>query len=177
MSRKQCAWPLDVGLAGCSIEDWSAADERLYSVEAAAERVAAAAQAAHSGPVHLVLTARAENHLRGNPDLEDTIARLRAYQEAGADVLDAPGLLRAEDIRAVVESVDLPVNVLARPGMPPVAELADLGVKRVSVGGSFAFAGFGAVAEAAEELLTSGTYGFMDIASTGSKAARAAFSD
>ncbi len=168
---------LDVGLAGCSIEDWSSADEHLYSMEAAAERVAAAAQAAHSGSVHLVLTARAENHLRGNPNLEDTIARLRAYQDAGADVLYAPGLIRAEDIRAVGEAVDLPVNVLARPGMPPVVELAELGVKRVSVGGSFAFAGFGAVADAAQELLTSGTYGFMGIATTGSKAARSAFSD
>ncbi|HEX5852830.1 MAG TPA: isocitrate lyase/phosphoenolpyruvate mutase family protein [Solirubrobacteraceae bacterium] len=168
---------LDVGLAGCSIEDWSAANERLYSAEDATERVAAAAQAAHAGPVHLVLTARAENYLRGNPDLDDTIARLQAYQEAGADVLYAPGLLRAEDIRAVVDSVDLPVNVLARPGMAPVSELAELGVKRVSVGGSFAFAGLGAVVDAANELLNSGTYEFMDIATTGSKAARSAFAD
>jgi 2-methylisocitrate lyase-like PEP mutase family enzyme len=166
---------LDAGLSGCSIEDWSAADGRLYSVEEATERVAAAAQAAHAGAVHLVLTARAENHLRGNPDLYDTIARLQAYARAGADVLYAPGLLRAEDIRAVVESVDAPVNVLARPGMPPVPELAELGVKRVSVGGSFAFAGLGAVVDAATELLNSGTYGFMDIATTGSKAARSAF--
>lgn len=166
---------LEAGLAGCSIEDWSAADERLYSAEIAAERVAAAARTAHSGPVHLVLTARAENYLRGNPDLEDTIARLRAYQEAGADVLYAPGLVRAEDIRAVVESVDTPVNVLARPGMPSVAELGELGVKRVSVGGAFAFAALGAAADAATELLTSGTYGFMDIATTGSKAVRSAF--
>ncbi len=168
---------LDVGLAGCSIEDWSAADERLYSADAAAERVAAAAEVAHTGPVHLVLTARAENHLRGNPDLGDTIARLRAYEQAGADVLYAPGLLRAEDIRAVVESVKRPVNVLARPGMPPVSELAALGVKRVSVGGAFAFASLGAVVDAATELLNSGTYGFTDIAATGSKAARSAFAD
>jgi 2-methylisocitrate lyase-like PEP mutase family enzyme len=166
---------LDAGLVGCSIEDWDPREARLYDAEVAAERVAVAAQTAHSGPVHLVLTARAENHLRGNPDLEDTIARLRAYQEAGADVLYAPGLVRAEDIRAVVESVDMPVNVLARPGMPSVAELGELGVKRVSVGGAFAFAALGAAADAATELLTSGTYGFMDIASTGSKAARTAF--
>jgi 2-methylisocitrate lyase-like PEP mutase family enzyme len=166
---------LDAGLAGCSIEDWSASNERLYSAEVAAERVAAAAQVAHAGPVHLVLTARAENHLRGNPDLGDTIARLQAYQEAGADVLYAPGLLRAEDIRAVVDSVDHPVNVLARPGIPTVPELADLGVKRVSVGGAFAFAGLGAVANAANELLSKGTYEFMNTAATGAKAARSAF--
>jgi 2-methylisocitrate lyase-like PEP mutase family enzyme len=89
---------LDAGLAGCSIEDWSAAEQRLYDKDAAAERVAAAAQVAHSGPVRLVLTARAENYLRGNPDLGDTIARLQAYQQAGADVLYAPALDRPEDL-------------------------------------------------------------------------------
>jgi 2-methylisocitrate lyase-like PEP mutase family enzyme len=166
---------LDAGLAGCSIEDWDPREARLYSAEIAAERVAAAAQTAHSGPARLVLTARAENYLRGNPDLEDTIARLRAYQQAGADVLYAPGLVRADEIRTVVESVGAPVNVLARPGMPSVAELGDLGVKRVSVGGAFAFAALGAAADAAKELLTSGTYGFTDIATAGSKAARTAF--
>ena len=165
----------DAGLAGCSIEDWDPRETRLYGAEIAAERVAVAAQTAHAGPVHLVLTARAENYLRGNPDLEDTIARLRAYQEAGADVLYAPGLVRAEDIHAVVESVDKPVNVLARPGMPSVAELGELGVKRVSVGGAFAFVALGAAADAAAELLTSGTYGFMDAVTRGSKAARSAF--
>ena len=107
---------LEIGLAGCSVEDWSRANGRLYDAEAAAERVAAAAEAAHAGPVHLVLTARAENYLRGNPDLRDTIARLQAYQEAGADVLYAPALDRPEDIRDLVSSVDLPVNVLARAG-------------------------------------------------------------
>jgi 2-methylisocitrate lyase-like PEP mutase family enzyme len=163
---------LDVGLAGCSIEDWSASQERLYDLGDAAERVAAAAQAAHAGPVRLVLTARAENYLRANPDLGDTIARLQAYQEAGADVLYAPGMDRRQDIRDLVASVDLPVNVLARPGVPAVAELAALGVKRVSVGGAFAFAAFGAAALAARELLSEGTYGFTELSAAGAKAMR-----
>jgi 2-methylisocitrate lyase-like PEP mutase family enzyme len=168
---------LDVGLAGCSVEDWSDAEDRLYGIEAAAERVAAAAEVAHGGPVHLVLTARAENHLRGNPDLRDTIARLQAYQEAGADVLYAPALDRPEDIRELIASVDLPVNVLARSGTPPVEELAALGVKRVSVGGAFAFAAFGAAVGAARELLAEGTYGFTELSAVGGKAARAAFAE
>jgi 2-methylisocitrate lyase-like PEP mutase family enzyme len=166
---------LDVGLAGCSIEDWSSAEQRLYDKDAAAERVAAAGQAAHAGPARLVLTARAENHLRGNPDVHDTIARLQAYEEAGADVLYAPALDRPDDLRELLASVDLPVNVLAGPATPPVAELAALGVKRISVGGAFAFAAYGAAAKAADELLSEGTYGFMDLSSAGAKAAHKAF--
>jgi 2-methylisocitrate lyase-like PEP mutase family enzyme len=168
---------LDVGLAGCSLEDWSSSGERLYDIRTAAERVRAAAHAAHDGPVRLVLTARAENYLRGNPDLRDTIERLQAYQEAGADVLYAPGLDRPADLRSLVASVDLPVNVLARSATPTVAELAALGVKRVSVGGGFAFAAYGAVVQAAGELLRDGTYGFTELSAVGSKAARAAFVD
>jgi len=168
---------VEVGLAGCSVEDWSAVDGRLYDAAAAAERVAAAAEAAHAGPVHLVLTARAENYLRGNPDLRDTIARLQTFQEAGADVLYAPALDRPEDLRELIASVDLPVNVLVRPGAPSVAELTALGVKRVSVGGAFAFAALGAVVQAATELLSEGTYGFTEISVAGAKAARAAFVD
>lgn len=167
---------LEVGAAGCSVEDWSAADGRLYGIEVATERVAAAAEAAHAGPVRLVLTARAENHLRGNPDLRDTIARLQAYQQAGADVLYAPGLDSARDIGQLVSSVELPVNVLARAGVPSVAELAALGVKRVSVGGAFAFAALGALVGAARELLDEGTYGFLEMSAVGAKAAQAAFS-
>jgi len=166
---------LETGLAGCSIEDWSGSDRRLYDAGVAAERVAAAAEVAHAGPVRLVLTARAENYLRGNPDLRDTIARLRAYQAAGADVLYAPGLDRPEDLRELLASVELPVNVLARASTPPVAELGALGVKRVSVGGAFAFAAFGAALEAAGELLNEGTYGFTQLAGAGAKAVRAAF--
>jgi 2-methylisocitrate lyase-like PEP mutase family enzyme len=165
----------EVGLAGCSVEDWDGAAGRLYDTEAAAERVMAAAEAAHATGVHLVLTARAENYVRGKPDLRDTIARLQAYREAGADVLYAPALDRAEDIRTLLASVDRPVNVLVRPGVPPVAELTRLGVKRVSVGGAFAFAALGAAAQAGTELLTDGTYGFTELSSAGVKAARAAF--
>jgi 2-methylisocitrate lyase-like PEP mutase family enzyme len=134
-----------------------------------------AAEAAHRGPVGLVLTARAENHLRGRPDLADTIDRLQAYQQAGADVLYAPGLTRLADIRQVVASVDRPVNVLARPGVPPVAKLAEVGVRRVSVGGGFAFAALGALVEAATELLEDGTYTFWDRAGLGSQTTRSAF--
>jgi 2-methylisocitrate lyase-like PEP mutase family enzyme len=165
------------GLAGCSVEDFTGReDEPIYAAPLAAERIAAAAEIAASGPIRLVLTARAENYLHGRPDLADTIARLQAYQEAGADVLYAPGLTSLADIRQVVTSLDRPVNVLALPGGPVVSELAAAGVRRVSVGGGLAFAALGAVAEAARELRERGTYGFMDHAATGRTAARAAFS-
>jgi len=168
---------LEAGLAGCSVEDHSGRqDEPIYGLALAAERVAAAAEVAHAGPVRLVLTARAENYLHGPPDLADTIARLQAYQEAGADVLDAPGLSRLEDIRRVVASVDRPVIVLAVAGAPTVAELAAAGVSRVSVGGAFAFAALGALVEAARELRTAGTYGFLERARVGKEGARSAFS-
>src|SRR3954447_13866731 len=167
---------IDAGLAGCSIEDFTGDDDDpIYEAGLAAERVAAAAAAAHSGPRALVLTARSDNFLHGRRDLADTIARLQAYQEAGADVLYAPGLRDLADIRQVVESVDRPVNVLALPGAPPVSELASAGVARISVGGAFAFAALGAAADAARELLERGTYGFWELAGPGSKAARAAF--
>jgi len=146
-------------------------------LEAAVERVTAAVEVAHSGAAEVVLTARAENYLHGRPDLEDTIARLQAYEAAGADVLYAPGVKSADDIGAFVSSLGRPVNVLAMPGVPPVAELAALGVCRVSVGGAFAFAALGAVVEAATELREQGTYGFAERARTGSRAARAAFAD
>jgi 2-methylisocitrate lyase-like PEP mutase family enzyme len=167
---------IETGLAGCSIEDYSGpADDSIYDAGLAAERVAAAAEAAHGGPVHLVLTARAENHIHGRDDLDDTIARLQAYQEAGADVLFAPGLAAADDIRRVVSSVDLPVSVLAVRGTPSVGELADLGVARVSVGGAFAFAALGAAVEAARELLDDGTFGYLDRMAAGRAAVRSAF--
>jgi 2-methylisocitrate lyase-like PEP mutase family enzyme len=168
---------LEVGLAGCSVEDWSSEGQHLYEPQVAAERVAAAAKVAHSGPVRLVLTARAENYLRGKPDLDDTIARLQAYQEAGADVLYAPALDRPEELAALLRSVDLPVNVLVRTGVPSVSELSALGVKRVSVGGAFAFAAYGAMVGAANELLEHGTYGYVDLSAAGVKAARGAFTD
>jgi 2-methylisocitrate lyase-like PEP mutase family enzyme len=168
---------LDAGLAGCSVEDYARDADAIYDAALAAERVAAAAEVAHAGPVHLVLTARAENLLHGRPDLSDTISRLQAFQEAGADVLYAPGLKSLEDIRQVVASVDRPVNVLALPGAPSVAELAGAGVGRVSVGGAFAFVAFGAMVEAARELSEQGTYSYGARAGTGIKAVRAAFGD
>jgi 2-methylisocitrate lyase-like PEP mutase family enzyme len=168
---------IDAGLAGASIEDYTRSEEKLYDIGLASERVAAAAEAAHGGPSRLVLTARAENHLYGVTDLSDTIARLQAYQEAGADVLYAPGLSRLEDIRQVVSSVDRPVNVLGRPGAPSVAELAAVGVRRVSVGGAFAYAALGAAVEAASELLDEGTYGYFERAGVGLQAARSAFAE
>jgi len=161
---------LGAGLAGCSIEDWSG--DAIYEPEHAAERVAAAAEVAHGGDVHLVLTARAENHIHDRDDLADTIARLQSFQESGADVLYAPGLTKLDDIRQVVSSVDVPVNVLALPGAPPVSELAQVGVARISIGGGFAYVAMGAVAEAARELREEGTYGFWDTASVGAKAWR-----
>ena len=167
---------IEVGLAGASVEDFTGlADDPIYDARFAAERVAAAAEAAHAGPGQLVLTARAENYLRGRPDLADTIARLQAYQEAGADVLYAPGLRSAEDIRQVVREVDRPVNVLALNGAPPVAELASAGVSRISVGGAFAFAALGAVVSAATELRDQGTYGYWANSAAGAAAARRAF--
>ena len=169
---------LAAGLAGASIEDYSGRDEApFYEIDHAAERVAAAAEVAHGGPVRLVLTARAENHLRGVDHLGDTIARLQAYEEAGADVLYAPGLRSLEDIRQVVSSVGLPVNVLAFPGVPTVPELATAGVKRVSVGGAFAFAALGATVEAAQELLGERTYGYLERTGLGLQFARPAFAE
>jgi 2-methylisocitrate lyase-like PEP mutase family enzyme len=167
---------IGTGVAGCSIEDSTGLrDDPIYPLELAAERIAAAAEAAHGGAHRLVLTARAENHLHGRNDLGDTIARLQRFQEAGADVLYAPGLVRAEDIRAVVSSVDRPVNVLARPGVPPVAQLAALGVARVSVGGSFAFAALDGLVQAAEELRDRGSYEYAQRAARGSSFVRKAF--
>jgi 2-methylisocitrate lyase-like PEP mutase family enzyme len=148
------------GLAGCSIEDYSRDADSIYELPLAAERIAAAAEAAHNGRTQLVLTARAENHIHDRPDLADTIARLQAYQQAGADVLFAPGLRSADDIRSVVSSVDRPVNVLVVPGCPPISELAELGVARISVGGSFAFTAYAALIAAATELRDEGTYGY-----------------
>jgi 2-methylisocitrate lyase-like PEP mutase family enzyme len=164
------------GLAGCSVEDFTRdRGAPIYDIDRAAERVEAAAEAAHRGPVRMVLTARAENYLHGRKDLSDTIARLQRYQEAGADVLYAPGLTSLEEIRRLVESVDRPVNVLALPGGPVVSELEAAGVRRISVGGAFAYAALGAVVAAARELQDQGTYGFWEQAKIGVSATRSAF--
>jgi 2-methylisocitrate lyase-like PEP mutase family enzyme len=148
------------GLAGCSVEDYTRDDSApIHNLELAVDRVRAAVEAAHAGPEHLVITARAEQLLHGSDDLDGTIARLQAYQDAGADVLFCPGIRTAEQVRAVVSSVDRPVNVLVTPVSPSVAELADLGVARISVGGGFAWIAYAALVRAATELRDSGTYG------------------
>ena len=169
---------IDAGLAGCSIEDFGGDEAApIYDFDLAVQRVAAAAQAAHAGPARLVLTARAENHIHGCDDLADTIARLQAYGEAGADVLYAPGLCTLDEIAAVLAAVDRPLNVLALPGMPSVAALAVAGVARISTGGALAFVAIGAVVEAARELREQGTYTYWERAHAGSEAARPAFED
>jgi 2-methylisocitrate lyase-like PEP mutase family enzyme len=142
------------GAAGGSIEDWDA-EAGLYSLEAATERIAAAAEAAAA--TGFVLAARAENHIRGNPDLDDTIARLQSYEAAGADVLYAPGLRDPDEIRRVCEAVSKPVNVLAFPGMTFEA-LVDAGVQRVSVGGQLTWVAAGAAAEAAVKIRDDGDF-------------------
>jgi 2-methylisocitrate lyase-like PEP mutase family enzyme len=170
------ALALEAGLAGCSVEDFTGnANDPFYDLESARARVAAAAEAAHRGPARLVLTARSENYFHGREDLDDTIVRLKAYEEAGADVLYAPGLVDPRDIERVAESVSRPVNVLARPNGPSVSELGGLGVSRVSVGGALAFAALGALVEAASELRERGTYSFLERSALGARAAGEAF--
>src|SRR4051794_35730274 len=142
------------GAAGGSIEDWDA-EGGLYPLEEAAERVAAAAQEA--GSTGFVLAARAENHIRGNPDLDDTIARLQAYEQAGADVLYAPGITSSEQIRAVCDAVSKPVNVLALPGMK-AAEIYAAGAQRISVGGQLTWIAAAAAAETAVAIRDGGNF-------------------
>ncbi len=164
----------ETGLAGCSVEDFARnEDAPIYEPDLAAARIEAAAAAARDA--HLVLTARCENFLHGRPDLGDTIARLQAYQKAGADVLYAPGLNDAKTIREVTSSVDVPVNVLCLPGGPTVSELAAAGAARISVGSAFWAATMGTLAAAGREWLEQGTHEFWSLALAGSAAARKAF--
>ncbi|ODT98642.1 MAG: 2-methylisocitrate lyase [Pseudonocardia sp. SCN 72-86] len=158
-----------VGLAGGSVEDYTGSG--IYGREAAVERVAAAVGAAAG---EFVLTARCENLLHGVDDLTDTIERLQGYQEAGADVLYAPGLVRIADVETVVRNVDLPVNVLLIDGGPSVTELTAAGVARISVGGTFFYAAAGALIDAGTALLA-GETSFYAQAATGRKGAAAAF--
>jgi 2-methylisocitrate lyase-like PEP mutase family enzyme len=144
------------GAVGGSIEDWDPSS-RLYEVELAAERVAAAVSAARDLGFPFTLTARAENHIRGNPDLDDTITRLRAYEDAGADVLYAPGLRNADEVRRVCSAVGRPVNVLAHRGLT-MAEIVDAGGRRVSVGGALAWVAVSAMAAAAEQMRDTGDF-------------------
>ena len=155
------------GLVGGSIEDATGRDgDPIFEVKAAAARVEAAAEAARSLGYPFMLAGRAENYLHGRADLADTIARLQAYQAAGADVLYAPGLRDIEDIATLVRNVDRPVNVLM--GLAGVRlsvdDLARVGVKRISVGGAFARAAYGGFLKAAREVRDKGTFEFNDVA-------------
>jgi 2-methylisocitrate lyase-like PEP mutase family enzyme len=150
----------EAGAAGCSIEDYDPATGRVDDVGLAAERVAQAAEAAHGLAEPMVLTGRAENHIRGVDDLDDTIARLIAYRDAGADCVYAPGLTDIGQIARVVEAVGVPVNVLALAAAPAVGELAAAGVRRISTGSLLAGAAYGALHAGARELLTDGTSGY-----------------
>ena len=157
------------GAVGGSIEDATGRnDDPIYGLQHSADRVRAAAEMVHALPFTFTLTARAENYLHGRPDLKDTIARLQAFQEAGADVLYAPGLATKEDIAAVVSSVDRPVNVVM--GLQGVqlslAELSAMGVKRVSVGSTLSRTALGAFLRAAREMRDHGTFTFADDAAT-----------
>lgn len=151
------------GVVGGSIEDSTGRpDDPLYAHDLAVERVRAAVEAARSLPFPFTLTARAENYLVGRPNLDDTIRRLHAFQEAGADVLYAPGLKTRDDIAAVTAALERPVNVLMglQGSLFSLDELAALGVKRVSVGGSLARAALGALMRAAHEIRDHGTFGY-----------------
>ena len=149
----------EAGAVGGSIEDYDG--ERIYAREEAVERLAAAVEAARSVGFPFVLTARAENHIRGNPDLDDTIARLRAYEEAGADVLYAPGLRTVEEIRAVCDAVSKPVNVLALGGLTR-DEIAGAGAQRISVGGALTWVAVAAAARAATAIGERGEFSVLD---------------
>jgi 2-methylisocitrate lyase-like PEP mutase family enzyme len=153
------------GVAGGSIEDSTGRpDDPIYEKEHAADRIRAAAAAARSLPFTFTLTGRAENYLHGRPDIKDTIARLQAYQEAGADVLYAPGLATQDDIAAVVGSVDRPVNVLMglRGVQLSLSALSAMGVKRISVGSALCRAALGAFLRAAKEMREHGTFTFAN---------------
>jgi 2-methylisocitrate lyase-like PEP mutase family enzyme len=153
----------EAGAAGGSIEDWDS-DNGVYELAAAVARIEAAVEAAaESG---FVLAARAENHIRGVTDLDDTIARLQAYEAAGADVLYAPGLFRIEDVRRVCESVSKPVNVLAFPGMR-AAEIFDAGAQRISVGGQLAWVAAAAAGQAAMTIRDEGDFDALRARMTG----------
>jgi len=152
----------EAGAAGFSIEDWNPATGRIDDLEVAAERVAIAAEAAHALAEPMVLTGRAENHLHGVDDLDDTIARLVAYRDAGADAVYAPWLRGLDQIAAVVQAVGAPLNVLAVPGGPTIGELAAVGVRRVSTGSLLAASAYGDLVVGAKELLEQGTSAYTE---------------
>ncbi|HWS72795.1 MAG TPA: isocitrate lyase/phosphoenolpyruvate mutase family protein [Thermoanaerobaculia bacterium] len=155
----------DAGLVGGSIEDATGnAEHPIYDFQHSVERVAAASEAARALPFPFIVVGRAENFLHGRPDLDDTIRRLRAFEDAGADALFAPGLTRAEDIRAVCSSVSKPVNMIM--GLKNAAfsidELASFGVRRISLGSSLSRAALGAFVRAAREVREHGTFHYAD---------------
>src|SRR4029453_11038599 len=149
------------GAVGGSIEDFDRQSPRLFESGHAAERIRAAVDAAHDVAFPFTLTARAENHIRGNADLADTIRRLQSFEEAGADVLYAPGLGTIEEIRALCDAVSKPVNVLAIPGLS-VAEIVDAGAQRISVGGSLTWVAVKAFADAAGAIRDRGDVSALD---------------
>ncbi|MET0510644.1 MAG: isocitrate lyase/phosphoenolpyruvate mutase family protein [Thermoleophilaceae bacterium] len=149
----------EAGAVGGSIEDFDPAGE-IYDFAHAVERVAAACEAARALSFPFTLTARAENHVRDNPDLDDTIARLQAFEQAGADVLYAPGLRNGEEIRAVSEATSKPLNVLAHPRLS-MAEVVEAGGRRISVGGGLTWVAVAAMAGAAQEMLESGDFSVL----------------
>jgi 2-methylisocitrate lyase-like PEP mutase family enzyme len=150
------------GAVGGSIEDFDRDGGRLYEVSHAADRIVAAAEAARALDVPFMLTGRAENHIRDNPDLDDTIARLQAYEAAGADVLYAPGLASVDEIRAVCSAVSRPVNVLGFPGFT-IGEIFEAGAQRVSVGGGMTWVAVAAMADAVTTLLETGDFSPLDV--------------
>ena len=149
----------EAGAVGGSIEDFDPAGE-IYDFGHAVERVAAACEAARALSFPFTLTARAENHVRDNPDLDDTIARLQAFEQAGADVLYAPGLRNGEEIRAVSEATSKPLNVLAHPRLS-MSEVVEAGGRRISVGGGLTWVAVAAMAGAAQEMLESGDFSVL----------------
>jgi 2-methylisocitrate lyase-like PEP mutase family enzyme len=157
----------EAGAAGLSIEDYDPATGKIDDVARAAEAVAAAAEASQRLSTPLVLTGRAENHLHGVQDLDDTIMRLIAYRDAGADAVYAPGLRSIEQIAEVVDALGCPVNVLAMPGVPAVADLAAAGVRRVSTGGALAGLAYGALYSGATVLRDGGSSSFSEGRLTG----------
>ncbi len=148
------------GAVGGSIEDYDP-QGRIYSLEHSVERVAAASEGARGLSFPFMLTARAENHIRGNPDLYDTIARLQAYERAGADVLYAPGLRNCDEIRAVTEATSQPLNVLAHAGLT-MSEIVDAGGRRISLGGALTWVAVEAMATAATKMRDEGDFSSLD---------------
>lgn len=149
------------GAVGGSIEDYDPKGA-IYGLEHSVERVAAASEAARGLGFPFMLTARAENHIRGNPDLDDTITRLQAYERAGADVLYAPGLLNGDEIRAVSDATSKPLNVLAHAGLT-LSEIADAGGRRISLGGALTWVSVGAMANAATKIRDEGDFSSLDV--------------